>query len=57
MWLWKLLTFLSGAYVFLGLWVSSVASVSANWKLLALALVIYVLNLLLLGYVRRKPWS
>ena len=57
MWLCQLLTFVSGTYVFLGLWVNSVATASGNWRLLVLVLVIYVLNLFLLGYVRRKPWS
>ena len=56
MWVWKLLTFMSGTYVFLGLWVNGVATASENWKLLALALVICVLNLSLLGYARSKPW-
>ena len=57
MWLWQLLTFVSGTYVFLGLWVNSVATASGNWRLLVLMLVIYVLNLFLLGYARSKPWS
>ena len=56
MWVWKLLTVVSGTYVFLGLWVNSLVTASANWKLLALALVFYVLNLFLLWYARSKPW-
>ncbi len=55
MW-WALVAFLCAAYVFVGIWVIGLSTITGNWMLIVLALVAYVLNLALLGHANKKPW-
>lgn len=54
--MWMSVTWFCGAYVFVGILVTGLATTTGNWSLIALALVAYVLNLALLRYAVKKPW-
>lgn len=53
---WALVTGLCGAYVFVGIWMIGLSTLTGNWMLIGLALVGYALSLALLSYARKKPW-
>lgn len=53
--MWMLVAFLCAGYVFVGIAVIGFTATTGNWMLIALSLVVYVLNLALLSYAKKKP--
>ena len=57
MWVWQVLTIVSGFYLLIGLAVCAIATASGNSTLLGSAIAIYILNMVLYGAVIGKPWK
>ena len=54
--MWMAVAFFCAGYVFGGIAVIGVATLTGNGMLISLALVAYVFNLALLHYAKKKPW-